>query len=640
MRYILKLFIIFLPWFYSHPLSASDKKTLNFGVFSFLGEDATRDKFEPIVDYLNQQLQDEYLKLHVLPHEQLLDSIRLGKIDIVATNPTHFLLARQQFNVSGAIATLVESHQGEPVYQLGGAIITLSERTDLNRISDLKNRRIGIPSKFNMGGYRTQAYELHQAGINLTKGVSFIELGTHQAVVDAVISKQIDAGFIRDGVLESLIQQHSIPADLIKVLQPQPHPNFKHQVSTRLYPEWPIFALQHVEERAVRHLASALFSLEPEHPAAQKAGIYGFTIPADYFTVEELARALRLPPFDQAPDFTFADTWQRWSNIYWLLLGGVLASILFTFFVIAALKREKAEHARFERLLSTLGEGVYGADRDGKCIFINPAALQMLGLTEKKQVLGKNQHDMFHHHYPNGKVYPQDECPIQKTTEDGQVRRSEEWFFRADGEGFPVSLVVTPLYEKNKISGSVIAFQDITELKNLQKQLENQARFDSLTGLPNRGYLLENIQNEFNRIKRHHTKAILIMADLDKFKSINDQYGHAIGDQVLKDFAHLMSNNLRKTDIFGRFGGEEFVILLTETDLYHGKILAERLRHNVSEHVVKVDQLQIKFTVSLGMVELNAKSENIETALTYADKALYQAKNAGRNRIEIYKSNL
>lgn len=638
MIYFIKLFIVFLPWLYSLPLSANDKKMLNFGVFSFLGEDATRDKFEPIVDYLNQQLQDEYLKLHVLPHEQLLDSIRLGNIDIVATNPTHFLLARQEFNVSGAIASLVESHQGEPVYQLGGAIIALTERTDLNRIRDLKNRRIGIPSKFNMGGYRTQAYELHQAGINLTKEVSFIELGTHQAVVDAIISKQIDAGFIRDGVLESLIQQHSIPADLIKVLQPKHHPNFKHQVSTRLYPEWPIFALEHVDERAVRHLASALFSLEPEHPAALKAGIYGFTIPADYFTVEELARALRLPPFDQAPDFTFADTWQRWSNIYWLLLGGALASILFTFFVMASLRREKAEHARFERLLSTLGEGVYGTDRDGKCIFINPAALQMLGLTAKNQVLGKNQHDMFHHHYPNGKVYPQDECPIQKTTQDGKVRRSEEWFFRANGEGFPVSLVITPLLDQGKISGAVIAFQDITELKNLHKQLENQARFDSLTGLPNRRYLLENIYKEFDRIKRHHTKAILIMADLDKFKSINDKYGHAIGDQVLKLFAQLMVNNLRTSDIFGRFGGEEFVIVLTETDLDHGKMLAERFRHNISEQTLKINEHLVKFTVSLGIVELNAETENIEVALAQADKALYQAKERGRNRIEIYQT--
>lgn len=637
MRQPFRFYLYTLLSLFSLTAYSAEKTTLVFGVFSYLGNEQTHAKFSPIVEYLNAKLEHEQLSLRVLPFDVLVEQMEQGHIDIVAMNPTQYIMARQRFEVSGVIATLVESHQGQPVYQLGGAIIARQDRADLHRLIDLKNKIIGVPSRFNMGGFRTQIYELHRAGVNINRELIFTELGSHEAVVQAVIAQEVEAGFIRDGVLETMIKNGQIKPNQLKVVQPHHYPHFPNQVSTRLYPEWPIFALQHVDEHSVRHLASALFSIEPDSPIAHAAGIYGFTIPADYYVVEELARTLRLPPFNHMPDFSFQDTWQRWQVLYWLAIVAVIAITSLMLLIAYGLRREKAEHDRFEHLISMLGEGVYGTDLDGNCTFINPAALAMLGVDNKEQVLGKNQHNIFHHHYSDGKHYPQTACPIQLTTQDGKIRRCEEWFFKINGTGFPVNLTVTALYRHNKLAGAVVVFQDITQLKNLQHELLAQSRFDELTGLANRRYLLEQIKQEFNRIKRNAHKAVIIMADLDHFKRVNDTYGHAAGDEILKSFAKLMQQNLRNTDILGRLGGEEFLIMLPETDVVQALDMTERLRENVAAFRLNYDDKEIAFTVSLGLAEVSAEDENIETLITNADNALYQAKSQGRNRSEVFQ---
>ncbi len=122
-------------------------------------------------------------------------------------------------------------------------------------------------------------------------------------------------------------------------------------------------------------------------------------------------------------------------------------------------------------LLSALGEGVYGVDSEGICTFVNPAAVEILGFSEE-ELLQKNQHLLFHHHYPDGRVYPVQECPVFKTLQDGQPRHREDIFFRKDGRIFPVWLNVTPIFIDNQQSGAVVVFQDISQLKNYQETLK------------------------------------------------------------------------------------------------------------------------------------------------------------------------
>lgn len=157
---------------------------------------------------------------------------------------------------------------------------------------------------------------------------------------------------------------------------------------------------------------------------------------------------------------------------------------------------------------------------------------------------------------------------------------------------------------------------------------------DPLTGLFNRRHFDNTLEREFLRSKRYDGNLSLAIIDIDFFKSINDTYGHLCGDYILKEVGYLILDNFRKTDLVFRYGGEEFVVLLTETDLEHSKIPMERLRKKLESSVFIFNGQHLKVSVSAG-VSLN----NVETAdefIANADKALYSAKENGRNRVEFF----
>ena len=620
------------------PLLAADKSdlgTLRFGVFAYLGEEQTREQYQPIADYLNEQLAPVKIVLEVLPQSEIDQRVRAGTLDLVTTNPTHFLNARAQQPLSGVIATLVEMDAGRPVYQLAGVIISSAARDDIQDLADVRGKVIGTPSPSHLGGYRAQAYALFEAGIRLPDDVRrIVTLETHQDVVRAVLEGQVEVGFIRSGVLEKMLDRGEIRLADLHVIHPMQHVRFQMMASTRLYPEWPVFTLPHVPESLVRKVAAALFALEPSHPAVRAAGIYGYTIPADYLAIEDLTRKLRLPPYDSAPEFTLADVLRRWSLELMVGLAGIAVIGFLMIRLFTVLRRETQLRSQHQRLLNSLGEGVYGTDSQGGCTFINKAALQMLRISEE-EALGHNQHALFHYHYPDGRPYPQRECPIEKTTRDGVERRTEEWFFRGDGEGFPVNLTVSPLHEKGEVTGAVIVFQDITERKRMEHELETLATTDPLTRLPNRRYFMLAMEKELARIQRTGHVACLLMFDLDHFKRINDRYGHAVGDAVLNLFANLLRENLRQMDVPGRIGGEEFVALLPETDRDGGLAIAERLRTALEVTGLDVAGERVKVSVSIGCAEILPGDISVDAALVRADRALYQAKSSGRNRVVV-----
>jgi diguanylate cyclase (GGDEF)-like protein len=166
------------------------------------------------------------------------------------------------------------------------------------------------------------------------------------------------------------------------------------------------------------------------------------------------------------------------------------------------------------------------------------------------------------------------------------------------------------------------------------KQMEDLARTDALTGIFNRRYFFELGEREVARIERFKHDSALIMLDLDHFKAVNDTHGHDIGDDTLKATTRSLTACLRNTDIFGRLGGEEFGILLTETSLTGAQETAERLRRTIEEMKVPLpDGSNLQITISLGLVPLKPGDTNLSENLKRADEALYEAKQTGRNRV-------
>jgi diguanylate cyclase (GGDEF)-like protein len=179
------------------------------------------------------------------------------------------------------------------------------------------------------------------------------------------------------------------------------------------------------------------------------------------------------------------------------------------------------------------------------------------------------------------------------------------------------------------------AIDEIAERQRLEGELRHVAETDALTGLANRRSLIRALAREFRRARRHdHGLAVLIF-DLDRFKAVNDTHGHATGDAVLRETARRALGGVRDEDTVGRIGGEEFVVVLPETDQAGARHAAERLRLAIGDRPMAVNGLELTVTVSVGAATLHPLDEGHKVLLGRADEALYDAKQAGRNRVAI-----
>jgi len=172
-------------------------------------------------------------------------------------------------------------------------------------------------------------------------------------------------------------------------------------------------------------------------------------------------------------------------------------------------------------------------------------------------------------------------------------------------------------------------------IESQQKQLEQMAYYDPLTDLPNRRLLEKLIKRELASMQRYGQETVIIMLDVDDFKQINDTYGHQVGDSILMQLADLLQNNVRETDTVARFGGEEFIILMPNTSVEEGYIFAERIRKIIMEKVFSIGSDTLQITSSFGVSSMgDINSQNLEDYYLLADKALYLAKQSGKNRVE------
>ncbi|NJN76215.1 MAG: diguanylate cyclase [Synechococcaceae cyanobacterium RL_1_2] len=183
---------------------------------------------------------------------------------------------------------------------------------------------------------------------------------------------------------------------------------------------------------------------------------------------------------------------------------------------------------------------------------------------------------------------------------------------------------------------SFIALLDITERKELQQQLERMAMTDELTQAYNRRYFIEKGYQEIRRAQRYGVWFSLMMLDIDYFKQVNDTYGHDVGDRVLIHFVQLLTANLREIDIIGRLGGEEFGVILPNTNPQEALSLANRLRRDIAHNYLNHDGIQLKITASIGLTGFAVGIVTIDQLLKQADLALYQAKEGGRDRVVLY----
>jgi diguanylate cyclase (GGDEF)-like protein len=206
------------------------------------------------------------------------------------------------------------------------------------------------------------------------------------------------------------------------------------------------------------------------------------------------------------------------------------------------------------------------------------------------------------------------------------------------------NITLIPLLSADgKVNQIGVIIYDVTDmavgkmqLEQANDQLETLSRTDRLTGLYNRGYWEERLIAEFKRLHRTGQSCTLVLFDIDHFKKVNDTYGHQAGDQVIRTTARLLTECKRTTDVAGRYGGEEFGVILIDTGLEGAQVFAERLRGRIEGHTERYDGTDIRFTVSLGLAECGADVRDHQHWIECSDQALYKAKQSGRNRTVAY----
>jgi diguanylate cyclase (GGDEF)-like protein len=210
------------------------------------------------------------------------------------------------------------------------------------------------------------------------------------------------------------------------------------------------------------------------------------------------------------------------------------------------------------------------------------------------------------------------------------------------------NITISPLISTTgEVKHIAIMIYDVTDIasnkKALQlanKELEVLSRTDRLTQLNNRGFWEECLIQEFSRYQRYDTVTSVVMFDIDHFKRVNDTYGHQAGDEVIRQVSQALRDNLRTTDIAGRYGGEEFGVILPDTNADSAHVFCERLRKQIETMEVVHDDQTIKFTVSLGISEANPSATDHKEWLEQSDQALYACKENGRNQTRIFEEEL
>ena len=284
-------------------------------------------------------------------------------------------------------------------------------------------------------------------------------------------------------------------------------------------------------------------------------------------------------------------------------------------------------------ILESVGEGVYGVDKDGRVTFMNPAALKVLGLHDVKPLLGLYANESFH-------VNKQDigRDLLKEAYYSGKQMQGWETQFRhRSGKEIPVDCTLYPLSVSGKQEGSVIAFRDISDRKMMEEKLRWQATHDHLTGLYNRRYFESYLENEINNVQRSGIMSAVVYLDLDRFKYVNDTAGHEVGDRLLIDLSQEVNKSLRRHDIAARIGGDEFALILKNVDESIAINIADEIRTSLSNLRVNHEDKTYHVNASFGVALMDVPDITAGDVMANADIACHISKRMGRNQTHLYE---
>lgn len=292
----------------------------------------------------------------------------------------------------------------------------------------------------------------------------------------------------------------------------------------------------------------------------------------------------------------------------------------------------------YRTIVENMQDGVYFVDRDRRITYWNRAAERITGYSAT-EVVGHGCADNFLVHVDaTGRQLCEGSCPLAESMQDGRVHEAEVYLHHKQGHRLPVWVRTSPIVGPDgSFMGAVETFSDISVRLALREQVEvlrTLALVDPLTNLPNRRHLEAQVHARLEELRRSRVGFGMLFLDIDRFKEVNDRYGHAVGDQVLTVVGRTLSLSVRPFDVVGRWGGEEFAGIIAHADRAMLSGVAERLRVLVAQSRAQTAEGELTITVSIGAT-LAEPGDKPDSLLRRADALMYASKAQGRNRVTV-----
>ncbi|PKM89384.1 MAG: sensor domain-containing diguanylate cyclase [Firmicutes bacterium HGW-Firmicutes-10] len=288
--------------------------------------------------------------------------------------------------------------------------------------------------------------------------------------------------------------------------------------------------------------------------------------------------------------------------------------------------------------IENLFEGVYTVDVDRKILYWNQGAMTITGYNSDEIIRRSCFDNILNHVNEDGVGLCFDGCPLKATIEDGVEREAAVYLRHKSGHRVPVKVRTIPLRDREQtIIGALELFTENKDEVSIRNSLENykrQSNEDFLTKASNRRYFLAMIESKIREFKIMGTPFGIAFLDIDNFKHVNDSFGHEVGDKVLKILTETIQSNLRKNDLLGRWGGEEFVILFSDVDSDGLMIASEKARKLVAASSLKLSDQYLNITISIGAT-LFIENDDCDSIVTRADQLMYLSKRSGKNKVTI-----
>jgi PAS domain S-box-containing protein len=459
-----------LVWLLCAISLAHAETELTIGVLAFREKAQTLRQWQPLATYLESRLPGRHFALQALTYDELENAIARRQVDFVFTHAAHYVRIGHGNSLSSALATVIEREHGQPMPVYGGAIVVRSDRSDITKLADLKGRTIATSTVSGFASYQMQAYELFKVGLSIPEDVRIVEVGLPiDRAVDAIFDGRADAAFARMGLIEQMTREGKLDPARIKVLNEQKLAGFDYAFSTTLYPLWPFAAMPQVSDELAAQVAAALLMMPHDGEAARAMNIWGFTIPANYQPVEEVMQALRMPPFDEVPEFSWKDVWQRYRPTISLAIAASGVILMLMAWLALSRRRLRESEQQLRTLVESAPDAIVVANAWGLIAGWNEGAQRLFGYS-RDEAMGEPLTRLMPARYRARHLAGMERIHAgEPARQAGQLLEVEG--LRKDGSEFPLEMVMGSW---NTASGRLFSaiIRDISERRRVSAELE------------------------------------------------------------------------------------------------------------------------------------------------------------------------